>query len=121
MGVSDVEVSGVGAVVVVEREQRTAGRHAACGQRGGGAARATLHLALLMGRCAAVRSIHWLAVERAKSKGHGPPCLTFLRACSPTVSRLTKSPLAIPSDGSFAGKGLRPLQANDCCLRRLDP
>jgi hypothetical protein len=22
--------------------------------------------------------------------------------------------------GSFAGKGLRPLQANDCCLRRLD-
>ena len=57
----------------------------------------TLHL--LMGRCAAVRSIRWLAVERAKSKGHGPPCLTFLRACSPTVSRLTKSPLAIPSEG----------------------
>jgi hypothetical protein len=23
--------------------------------------------------------------------------------------------------GSFAGKGLSPLQANDCCLRRLDP
>ena len=37
MGVSDVEVSGVGAVVVVGREQRphTAGRNAACGQRSG--------------------------------------------------------------------------------------